>query len=97
MRDGVNHRSCCSVLWARRVLHPGAWPLPTRLPPPPLLLGAGSALLFGATDELASHSHGHNKRLALLPAGFNWVTRANKVPAVQFWDPGWCSGSLKGA
>lgn len=80
---------------------PGAWCTLAPRPCPrdylPLLLGAGSALLIGASDELASHSHGHNKRLALLPAGFSWVTRANQVPALQFWDPGWCSGSLKGA
>ncbi|KAL4449525.1 hypothetical protein ABPG77_007169 [Micractinium sp. CCAP 211/92] len=56
------------------------------------LAGAGSALLFGASDELASHSHGHNKRLALLPAGFSWVTRANQIDCQEHWT-GWQEAS----
>lgn len=41
--------------------------------------GAGSPLLFGATAQLASHSRGHNKRLALLPAGYDWATSTEQV------------------
>ncbi len=40
---------------------------------------AGSPVLFGTQDALAADSLGHNKRLALVPAGFNWANSTDQV------------------
>jgi len=51
-------------------LYTSAWqPMPT----------AGSPVLFGTSDTLAPHSRGHNKRLVVVPAGFDWVTYPEQV------------------
>ncbi|KAL4443898.1 hypothetical protein ABPG75_011635 [Micractinium tetrahymenae] len=56
------------------------------------LAGAGSPVLFGTTDELAGHSRGHNKRLALLPAGYDWATSAEQIACQEHWS-GWQESS----
>lgn len=50
---------------------------------------AGSPLLFSASQDLAPNSLGHNKRLALVPAGFDWATSTAEVHRVEggSWQP----------
>ena len=48
---------------------------PSRLPAAP----AGSPVLFGTTSALAAASRGRSKRLAFVPAGFDWVTSTDQV------------------
>lgn len=43
------------------------------------LAGAGSAVLWGTQQAYAADSLGRNKRLALVPGGYDWVTRADQV------------------
>lgn len=51
-------------------------------------LCAGSPVLTGTTQALAPSSTGHNKQLALVPAGFNWATSSEQVECQQHWS-GW--------
>lgn len=43
------------------------------------LAGAGSPRLYGTVDALASHTLGRNKRLAFVPAGYDWATSTDQV------------------
>ncbi|KAI3423310.1 hypothetical protein D9Q98_010721 [Chlorella vulgaris] len=52
------------------------------------MAGAGSPVLTGTTQALAPSSTGHNKQLALVPAGFNWATSSEQVECQQHWS-GW--------
>lgn len=48
---------------------------------------AGSPVLWGTQEAFAPHSLGRNKRLALVPAGFDWVTRTEQVWGLQWGMP----------
>ncbi|KAL4855201.1 Calponin y domain-containing protein [Chlorella vulgaris] len=52
------------------------------------MAGAGSPVLTGTTQALAPSSTGHNKQLALVPAGFDWATSSEQVECQQHWS-GW--------
>jgi hypothetical protein len=55
-------------------------------------MGAGSLVLLGTTDALASASRGRGKRLAIVPAGFSWANSTDQVACQSHWS-GWQASS----